>query len=147
MNCHEAGRALSLFADGRLRAKEIGTLEEHLGTCAGCSRFARTVEAVKAHFAELACPPPPPDLLERVLVRLREPGARLLTLLPMLRRTAAAAAVLFAVTGSAALWVGLCDTGEPQPPPVRLTADGALDWIMSEIARENAPRIAVEEKR
>jgi hypothetical protein len=28
-----------------------------------------------------------------------------------------------------------------------LTADGALNWIMEEIARERAPRIGTEEER
>ena len=147
MECSDAKRALSLLADERLGAEEIGTLEEHLGSCADCAAFARTVEAVKAHLGGLTCPPVPPDLTEQVLARLGEPGFRMLTLLPLLRRTAAAATLLFAVTGSAALWVSLSQAQAAAPPPPRLTADGALDWIMSEIARENAPRIDVEEQR
>jgi anti-sigma factor RsiW len=147
MDCSDAQRALSLLADERLGAEEIGTLEEHLGACADCARFARTVEAVQAHFGELSCPPVPADLTERVLARLGEPGSSLLAFRPLLRRTAAAATVLFAVTGSAALWLGASESRAATPPPPRLTADGALDWIMSEIARENAPRITVEEER
>ena len=147
MDCHDARRAVSLLADERLGAEEIGTLEEHLGTCDDCARFARTVEAVKAHFTELDCPPAPPDLVERVLARLGEPGSRLLLLRPLLQRTAAAAAVLVVITGSAALWVGPGESKAAVPPPPRLTADGTLDRIMSEIARDNAPRIDMEEKK
>ena len=148
MDCRDARRSLSLLTDERLGAEEIGTLEEHLGTCADCARFARTVEAVQAWFADLSCPPAPPDLAERVLARLGEPGARLLALRPLLRRTAAAAAVLFLVTGSAALFTGTGAGSDhaPTPSTVRLTADGALDWIMSEIARDSA-RIEMEEER
>jgi anti-sigma factor RsiW len=147
MDCHDAKRALSLLADERLGAEEIGTLEEHLGSCADCAAFARTVEAVKSHLGGLSCPPAPPNLTERVLARLGEPGSRLLTLLPLLRRTAAAATLLFAVTGSAGLWLSLSEAKAAPPTPPRMTADGALDWIMSEIARENAPRIDAEEQR
>ncbi len=145
MDCSEAKRSLSLLADERLGAEEIGTLEEHLGACADCARFARTVEAVKAYLGELPCPPAPPNLTERVLARLGEPGSRLLAFRPMLRRVAAAAALLLVITGPAALWV---EPGQPKTaasPEIRFTADGALDWIMSEIARENAPRIDAEE--
>jgi len=147
MECSRARRALSLLADERLGAEEIGTLEEHLVSCADCARFARTVEALKSHFTELDCPPAPPDLVERVLARLGEPGSRLLLLRPLLRRTAAAAAVLFVVTGCAALGVFPGQSKAAAQPDVRLTADGALDWIMSEIARENAPRIVGEDKK
>lgn len=147
MDCLQAKRALSLLADERLGAEEIGTLEEHLGACTDCAAFARTVEAVKAHLGGLTCPPIPPDLTERVLTRLGEPGYRMLTLLPLLRRTAAAATLLFAVTGSAVLWVHQSEAKAATPPPSRLTADRALDRIMSEIARESAPRIDVEEQR
>jgi anti-sigma factor RsiW len=147
MDCPEFRRSLSLMADGQLPPGEIGALEEHLGICAECARFARTVEAVQAWFRELEAPPAPPDLAERVLARLGEPGARLLALRPLLGRTAAAAAVLFLVTGSAALWTELGPSKEVREPPVRLTAEHALDRIMSEIARENAPRIDGEDAK
>ena len=147
MDCRDARRSLSLLADERLAVEEIGTLEEHLGACADCAVFARTVEAVKAHYAGLDCPPAPADLATRVLARLGEPGSRLLTLKPLLRNTAAAAAVLFLVTGCAALWGGFSGTQTPPESRVRLTADSALDWIMSEIARENAPRIDQEDEK
>ncbi len=148
MDCRDARRSLSLLADERLGTEEIGTLEEHLGTCADCARFARTVEEVQSWFANLSCPPAPPDLAERVLLRLGEPGARFLALRPLLQRTVAAAAILFVVTGSAALFTGAGATPDPAMAgsDVRLTADGALDWIMAEIARDSV-RIEMEERR
>ncbi len=132
MNCREAGRRLSALADGELPAERIPALEAHLAGCPRCARTARLLEEVRTFFRNLPRPAAPPDLADRVAARIRGPGARLLSLVPLLRTAAVAAVVLLGLsTGLLLLRPG------PRPAPTAsLTADGALELIMDGIARD-----------
>jgi anti-sigma factor RsiW len=131
MDHREARRALSAMIDGELAPERIGPLEEHLAGCSECARWARTLEAVRAHFDALPRPTAPADLRERVLGRIRRPGAKLLTIRPLLKVVAAAAALLL-IASSTAIYF----TPKPPAAPMDFTADGALDIIMDDIVRE-----------
>ncbi|MHC4470894.1 MAG: anti-sigma factor family protein [Planctomycetota bacterium] len=143
MDHTEARRALSAMVDGELAAERVGPLEEHLRTCRDCAGWARALEAVRAHFDELPRPTAPSNLREKVIERLRRPGARLLAIRPLLNVAAAAAGILLLASTAAIFLL----PGRAQPPPANLTADGTLERIMDEIVRDHAPRIPEKEMK
>ena len=147
MDCREARRRLSAMVDGRLDPSGVEPLEEHLAACPACGTAARLLEEVRHHYAGLPRPAAPGGLTSRVMARIAESGARNRVLAPLLRlSTAAAAALLFVTTA------GIVLSSKPSvPAPTELvktlSAESALDLILSEISRENAPPAAPEVDR
>lgn len=94
---------LSLDLDGRLAAAEQVQLADHLEQCAGCRRSARELRFLREALRVEVPQPASVGLKDRILARLEherpgreEPAAGVI---PLLRRSTAAAAVLLLVLG------------------------------------------------
>ncbi|HXG42613.1 MAG TPA: anti-sigma factor [Dehalococcoidia bacterium] len=75
MDCQEARQALDLLALGALPEDEASPVEQHLASCAECSRYLEGSRQVAARLG-LATPvlEPPPRLRRRILAAARGPG-------------------------------------------------------------------------
>lgn len=97
MNCPDARERLQDLLDGALGRDEAEALREHLGDCAACAGELAAFEAVREVLRAVPGAPAPPgfaeEVLERLPVRSRGGGGRLLRFAPL----AAAAALLVAV--------------------------------------------------
>lgn len=75
--CQEFRAALLLALEGRAVHERLGALSwhEHLLACEGCKRLLREEEALEVLLATLPEPELAPDLVERLLTRLRPSAA------------------------------------------------------------------------
>ena len=72
--CEEAFRRLDDYLDRRLTPEETRLVEEHLQTCAACTReFAFEASVLTGVRRKLRHLQAPPDLLGRVLSQLKPP--------------------------------------------------------------------------
>ena len=73
---HEEVKALaSDYIDDDLSPSVAGRFRRHLDECEGCSGLVATLRATVLTIRDLPRPVTPPDLKERVLLRVQEDGA------------------------------------------------------------------------
>ncbi len=72
MRCQELHRKMSLALDGRLPPGERRQLDAHLDSCPACAREWRSWQEIDRLFAGAPMMPPPEDLAERIMVRIRQ---------------------------------------------------------------------------
>ncbi len=95
--CHDAEKAISRRADGRLSRRERRDLRRHLSICGDCRSFAQLQEAQRGAVAVLAAAPLPKSLEPRK--RARRPRLRVAARLGALAATAALVLALAASGG------------------------------------------------
>ena len=96
MNCREAQAHLSLYLDGEASEERRQELKTHLEVCPACRAELAMLSRLDQALAELAAPPPP-DVTQRVLGRVRRPA------LPWWRSLALAASLVLGLTMGGAL--------------------------------------------
>lgn len=69
--CEEVRERLSAWLDGELSEEGRAQVAAHLESCAACRRELAQLTALNAALAELAAPPVPLGLAERVLARVQ----------------------------------------------------------------------------
>jgi len=115
MECNEARRRLGASLDGADPRAEA--VRAHVRGCAACAREETLLLRVRAAMGRAPRAAAPAGLVERVMARVQGREAALspwITLLPTIRRMAVAATVLFALSGSYALFASR--GGAPEPP-------------------------------
>jgi anti-sigma factor RsiW len=143
MDCREARKQLSARLDGELPRERSGPVEEHLRRCPECARALAAWEEVRTG---LAGGPPPPETKvtpEGVLVEIRGRREGIRRTTAFFRRVAAAAAVLLVLTSAAILLTS--PAGPADPVGGDLTADVAIDRMLTNILRDPAPTVGTEE--
>jgi len=137
MVTREHGRSLSRWKDNELPAAEADRIEAHLAECVECRKAADVIDAVRRHIAGWTAPDAPADMPERVLSRVHAQAAKILSMKMHLRLTAAAAAVL--LVASLAFYPFVAGAPDPAIERPDSIADGALDEMMHELARDYLP--------
>lgn len=66
MNCSEAREQLSQYYDGELPPDVVARVEQHLESCAGCSREMETFRSLSTVTVGMAQPEPPSDGWDKV---------------------------------------------------------------------------------
>lgn len=77
MRCAKARKALNAYADGELAPAAARGIETHLADCGSCREHLASLARIGSLLDEVAAPPPPAGLAERVMARARaqaEPG-------------------------------------------------------------------------
>jgi anti-sigma factor (TIGR02949 family) len=96
MDCREAQTHLSQYLDGEASQERRQELETHLEACPACQAELALLTRLDQAFEDLAVPPPP-DVAQRVLARVRRPA------LPWWRSLALAASLILGLTMGGAL--------------------------------------------
>lgn len=74
MKCAEVKNLLSRYLEGDLDNNAKGALDEHLKTCAGCTRELNELKALVSSLKNIPEVEPPPYFLEGVHARLERPS-------------------------------------------------------------------------
>jgi anti-sigma factor RsiW len=135
--CRDFRRLLSRDLDGELDETGRARLEAHLGACETCAAERRLWMRIREAVREEA------DALDGApSLRILEGARRGETLLPFVRRAAAAAALL--VAGSIALLLALGQRADPAPLAPR-SADLGRAYILDHAAT-SLPGLAADER-
>jgi anti-sigma factor RsiW len=70
MNCSRAERWLNLYVDGRLDARRLPALEDHILACAHCRTELALFESIHESLVDLQAATEPDGLTERILDRI-----------------------------------------------------------------------------
>lgn len=135
MTEHVSGEALAAYVDGRLRRRERGALEAHLGRCPECRRELADVVAALSGREEV-----PGGFLDKALAGagVRRPARRLLVLRPAFG--VAAVFLVAALVGFFFLGRGRL---EMPPPAVAGPPAPAAEWKGGQPAARETPAAAV----
>jgi anti-sigma factor RsiW len=115
MECNEARRRMGASLDGQDPRAEA--VRAHVRGCAACAREEALLVRVRAAMGRAPRTAAPAGLVDRVMARVQGREVALhpwITLLPTIRRMAVAATVLFALSGSYALFASR--GGAPESP-------------------------------
>src|SRR5262249_32683180 len=70
MNCSRAEKWLNLYVDGRLDARRLPALEDHVHACAHCRAELALFESIDESLAEFQATAEPDGLTKRILDRV-----------------------------------------------------------------------------
>ena len=126
MRCFSVRKRLSPYVDGELPAREAGKLESHLAGCKRCTADYEEMAGVHRLFAGAQRFSAPQGFSAAVMEKVEARSTKTFSLVPLLVRFAAVAAVVLAVAAGAVSGDVLTRSLVPHRGPERETVMASL---------------------
>ena len=126
MRCFSVRKRLSPYVDGELPAREAGKLESHLSGCKRCTADYEEMAGVRRLFAGAQRFSAPQGFSAAVMEKVEARSTKTFSLVPLLVRFAAVAAVVLAVAAGAVSGDVLTSSLVPHRAPERETVMASL---------------------